>query len=409
MAGIEHTSIDEVVNDFQLLIDDTSYDKEAQIHQLRLLALQGLRELKFDAEQEVKTDTQVVLDNSSSASHLSINLPSDCVKVLRVGFKGADGNFHPLSSNPNLSLDANVSPQVNDDSLNENNPYYHTDLGKKYGTGGGNNSLGYYRINRNDQRINFSSNLVGKTVFIEYISDGITEVQAQDLVVRLTFKGAATVGDESKGPIFDSTVKVPSVTNPGAARVYTFVNSTNETISNGQIALPPKTPAAVAGSDDSKVMIGTGTDIAKVFASVVNEGYPKRNLGPLSLKIKASRKGDTVTLTYTTQQSLLKVSSPLFDSNTTDGSGSLTKRIELLQQSAGGTKPRVHKFCEEALRCYIYYKFIQRKRGIPANEKQMAKRAYYNEKRLARARMMSFSKETAMQTSRKAFKQSPKF
>ena len=56
----------------------------------------------------------------------------------------------------------------------------------------------------------------------------------------------------------------------------------------------------------------------------------------------------------------------------------------------------------------MYYKYIQRKRGIPANEKQMAKRSYFNEKRLARARMMNFNKETAMQISRKAFKQSPK-
>ena len=63
----------------------------------------------------------------------------------------------------------------------------------------------------------------------------------------------------------------------------------------------------------------------------------------------------------------------------------------------------------EALRSYIYYKYIQRKRGVPANEKQMAKRAYFNEKRLARARMMNFNKETAMQVSRKAFKQSPKY
>ena len=75
---------------------------------------------------------------------------------------------------------------------------------------------------------------------------------------------------------------------------------------------------------------------------------------------------------------------------------------------SSGDVPKIHKFCEEALRCYMYYKYIQRKRGIPANEKQMAKRAYYNEKRLARARMMSFNKEAAMQTSRKAFKQSPK-
>ena len=56
----------------------------------------------------------------------------------------------------------------------------------------------------------------------------------------------------------------------------------------------------------------------------------------------------------------------------------------------------------------MYYKYIQRKRGIPANEKQMAKRAYYNDKRLARARMMNFGKEEALRTSRKAFKQSPK-
>jgi len=83
--------------------------------------------------------------------------------------------------------------------------------------------------------------------------------------------------------------------------------------------------------------------------------------------------------------------------------------LEYLSDGAADDTQRVHKFCEEALRCYIYYKYVQRKRGIPANEKQMAKRAFFNEKRLARARMMNFSKETALQTSRKAFKQSPKF
>ena len=38
----------------------------------------------------------------------------------------------------------------------------------------------------------------------------------------------------------------------------------------------------------------------------------------------------------------------------------------------------------------------------------MAKKSYFNEKRLAKARMMNFNKEAAMQISRKAFKQSPK-
>ena len=53
----DYTNIDEVINDFQLMMDDTSYDKEAQIYQLRLLALQGLRELSFDTGQEIKTTT----------------------------------------------------------------------------------------------------------------------------------------------------------------------------------------------------------------------------------------------------------------------------------------------------------------------------------------------------------------
>ena len=34
---MDYTNIDELINDFQLMIDDTSYDKEAQIYQLRLL------------------------------------------------------------------------------------------------------------------------------------------------------------------------------------------------------------------------------------------------------------------------------------------------------------------------------------------------------------------------------------
>ena len=237
----DYTNIDELINDFQLMIDDTSFDKEAQIYQLRLLALQGLRELSFDAGQEIRTLQREV------TSSLTIILPTDYLKLTRIGYKGSDDEVHSLGYKDNLTLDNSVPSQVNDDLYDENNPYYHVDLGKKFGIGGGNNTFGYYRLNKNDNTVSFSSELSGKTLFMEYIAD----------------------------PALDAT-------------------------------------------------------------------------------------------------------------------------------------PRVHRFCEEALRSYIYYKYIQRKRGIPANEKQAAKRAYFNEKRLARARMMNFSKETAMQVSRKAFKQSPK-
>tara|TARA_R110002020_G_scaffold70767_2_gene183500 strand:+ start:1407 stop:2135 length:729 start_codon:yes stop_codon:yes gene_type:complete len=73
-----------------------------------------------------------------------------------------------------------------------------------------------------------------------------------------------------------------------------------------------------------------------------------------------------------------------------------------------GTDIKVHSFAEEALRSFIYWKSIHRRRNVNMNDKMVAKSEYYNQKRLARARMQGFTKEEALQTTRKAFKQSPK-
>ena len=384
--AIDYTDIDEVVNDFQLMIDDTSYDKEAQIYQLRLLALQGLRELKFDAEQEVKTTTFAV-----DSTTLQCTLPSDYVKLLRVGYKNDEGDFVPLGSNPDLSLDASVASQVNDDTYDENNPYYHVDLGKKFGVGGGKNSLGYYRLNRNDNTVNFSSDVAGKTVFLEYISDGVSHEMPRDHVIRLKFNGADS---DSEFPIVNGTfLRLPKINDATASETFTF--STDQTTT-------ASTSIFFVEGDDATI-------IAERFSTLINEGYPTYRVNPYNTNLTASQSGNEVILTYNNSTILpLEVTKSNFNQNTTGDDRPLVSEIELVQLGVAGSVPRVHKFCEEALRCYIYYKYIQRKRGIPANEKQMAKRAYYNEKRLARARMMNFSKETAMQTSRKAFKQSPK-
>lgn len=68
----------------------------------------------------------------------------------------------------------------------------------------------------------------------------------------------------------------------------------------------------------------------------------------------------------------------------------------------------IHPYAEEALASYIYWKSIQRRRNSPQSEKQAARADYYNEKRLARARLKSFTMEEALQTIRKGFKQAPK-
>lgn len=82
--------------------------------------------------------------------------------------------------------------------------------------------------------------------------------------------------------------------------------------------------------------------------------------------------------------------------------------IEYIADEARATNPRVHVYAEEALRSFIYYKLIERKAAVPANEKARARQEYYNERRKANARMKSFTKEELLKTIRKNFKQAPK-
>lgn len=83
--------------------------------------------------------------------------------------------------------------------------------------------------------------------------------------------------------------------------------------------------------------------------------------------------------------------------------------MEYVADEARSGDPEVHVYAEEALRSYIYYKIIERKSSVPMAEKQRARAEYYNERRKANARLSNFSKEEALKTIRKNFKQAPKY
>ena len=83
--------------------------------------------------------------------------------------------------------------------------------------------------------------------------------------------------------------------------------------------------------------------------------------------------------------------------------------IEYIADEARSTCPTIHIQAEEALRSYIYYKLIERKSSVPTVEKNRARAEYYNERRKANARLKAFSKEEALKTIRKNFKQAPKY
>jgi hypothetical protein len=83
--------------------------------------------------------------------------------------------------------------------------------------------------------------------------------------------------------------------------------------------------------------------------------------------------------------------------------------IEYIADEARSSDPEVHVYAEEALRSYIYYKIIERKSSVPANEKARARAEYYNERRKANARLSNFTKDEALKTIRKNFMQAPKY
>lgn len=83
--------------------------------------------------------------------------------------------------------------------------------------------------------------------------------------------------------------------------------------------------------------------------------------------------------------------------------------IEYIADEARSSDPEVHVYAEEALRSYIYYKIVERKSSVPANEKARARAEYYNERRKANSRLSNFTKEEALKTIRKNFMQAPKY
>jgi hypothetical protein len=83
--------------------------------------------------------------------------------------------------------------------------------------------------------------------------------------------------------------------------------------------------------------------------------------------------------------------------------------IEYIADEARSSNPLIHVYAEEALRAYMYYKLCERKSIVPANEKMRARSEYYNERRKAKARLGNFSKDEALRTIRKNFKQAPKY
>lgn len=412
MAANTYITIDDIVNNVALTIGDDSYLTGSLNYQLRLLALQGLKELSFDMLQEVKS---VELTVSSTGT---ITLPDDYIKYVKIGILGSDDKVHYLGKQDNLNL---VSGATSTDSNDiDDDPAYFYGIGGRYGVGGGTNHNGYYRVNKEDNTISFSSDAIGKNIILEYISNGITLSNVQPVKRKISFTVAAG----------------SAITDGNFFRIYKGDGSTHDIRIEFTDDDNSSNLQNLVGNA-SYVYVGYGSNysasnIASAIVLAIN--YQTSN-------ITATSEGSVLTLEYDNYIEPIKFTgnaingsnagvypltegqlnintgnstyNPFYGYATSDSSNNIVSNFTLINTAVAETTGadainKVHQFAEEALTSYVYWKYIQRKRGVPFGEKQIAKRDYFNEKRLANARMKSFTKDEAMQTSRKAFKQSPK-
>jgi len=412
MAANTYITIDDIVNNVALTIGDDSYLTGSLNYQLRLLALQGLKELSFDALQEVKS---IQLAVSSTGT---ITLPDDYIKYVKIGVLGSDGKVHYLGKQDNLNL---VSGAASTDSNDiDDDPAYFYGIGGRYGVGGGTNHNGYYRVNKEDNTISFSSDAIGKNIILEYISNGVTLSNVQPVKRKISFTiaaGSAITEDNFfriyKGDGSERDIKI-ILTTDGSIPI--FINSSDLTpvvivsfqLSNGSSTVCNRIRGAINSQTSNITATSEGSVLTLEYDNYIE---PTKFTGNAGTSVAYGE--------YPLTEGELNINSgisnynPFYGYSSSDSSNNIISNFTLINAAVAETTGadainKVHQFAEEALTSYVYWKYIQRKRGVPFGEKQLAKRDYFNEKRLANARMKSFTKDEAMQTSRKAFKQSPK-
>ena len=212
-GGYQYTTIKDIVNNFLLtVVGDRNHIKYIEKDIVVFHAKRGLQEMNYDVLKEIKA---IEIDLSES---LTLVLPEDYVKYVRVSWVDTNGNFHPMIANTDTIIAAaylqdnnyNILFDEQGNVLEANqNTYDQTIVGGKtynyylqsdYGTGYDNshqnynsrfgmqtgkaNFNGWFTVDKRSGVMKFSSNVGTKTIVLEYISDGLEYSDIGDIKVN---------------------------------------------------------------------------------------------------------------------------------------------------------------------------------------------------------------------------------
>lgn len=186
----QYTTLEEVVNNFMFEQDDDSYAAHTDRNRAALFGKKGVRELYYDVVNEI---ISIELDLDPS---LIIPLPHDYIKYVRISWVDQSGKKHPLAYDRTFNLaqaylqddnydflydiDGDIlkgshvqntpetSAMFSDEEVSQNYSQreFNVDMSKIFKNGS-------FVIDKTQGVIQFSSVVTGKTIVLDYLSDGL--------------------------------------------------------------------------------------------------------------------------------------------------------------------------------------------------------------------------------------------
>lgn len=214
-GNYQYVALKDIVNNFMLtVVGDRNHIQYIERDIVLFHAKRGLQELNYDVLNEIKGIEIELSDN------LTLILPEDYVKYVRVSWIDDAGNFHPMIKNTDTKIaesylqdneynilfdeSGNVlkaSQNTFDQTLLEPNLNGYTYARSYNGVGGEDafeygsnarfglqtdkaNANGWFTVDRRSGVMKFSSNVGTKNIVLEYISDGLEYDNMEDVKIN---------------------------------------------------------------------------------------------------------------------------------------------------------------------------------------------------------------------------------
>ena len=204
-GGYQYVSLADIINNFYLFyVGDNKIINDVDRYDIIFHAKRGLQELHYDALKDIKALELDLPDD------LQLELPRDFVSLVRLSWVDGRGRFHPMIVNNDSAIvtaylqdnnynilfdndgyalegdsvtDINIAESDTDndtyDALFEYNP------GARFGMKTSRANInGTYRIDKKLGVIRFSSDVFGKTIVIEYVTDGLNDLTEAEIKVN---------------------------------------------------------------------------------------------------------------------------------------------------------------------------------------------------------------------------------